>query len=441
MTTQTHIDIALGTPQDKHMEPGVLDAFRMYGVMRIFVVSVIYSTTSYILIGTVPLQIFSFGLAGGIVLLAYLMSDRLRGALGRWYLPGAFIWAAGDVVLVEKFLSRSLPAAAAQLMAKANAVGRAPLAQILSMLEYSAVTVSPPAFVLIILICWQYHFRAGLMFALAVGLLDTAYQFVTVDTTTTSLWFVIISILPRTVALVLISWFVSRLVSVQRRQRSALIAANVQLADYAATHERLTISRERNRMARELHDTLAHTLSASSVQLEVIDALMEDDPPKAKLALSRALQVTRDGLHETRRALKDLRATPLDDLGLNLALTELGYATQRRTSATVMVETPDELPQLTDALEQMIYRVSQEALNNAARHAHATCIVLALARTPNTLCLSITDDGVGFDAASVNTEEHFGLAGMAERAAALGAMFNVYSQPGRGTTIKLEMGL
>ena len=111
-----------------------------------------------------------------------------------------------------------------------------------------------------------------------------------------------------------------RIMASQRKQRAELVEANEKLTHYALTIEQLTVSRERNRMARELHDTLAHTLSSVAVELEAVKTLVKPKPAEALKLVDQSLGITRNGLNETRKALQDLRALPIEDLGLTLAL-------------------------------------------------------------------------------------------------------------------------
>src|SRR4029078_5838718 len=106
--------------------------------------------------------------------------------------------------------------------------------------------------------------------------------------------------------------------------------ANAKLVDYASTNEQLAVTRERNRVARDMHDTLAHTLSAVSVQLEAADSVWDSQPQQAHELLQKSLASARAGLGETRRAVRALRASPLDDLGLGLALRDLAESTADR---------------------------------------------------------------------------------------------------------------
>src|SRR5262249_42461360 len=134
----------------------------------------------------------------------------------------------------------------------------------------------------------------------------------------------------QTLIFLLVGQMIVKLMNVQREQRQRLSEANARLALYASTLEQLTISRERNRLARELHDVLAHTLSGVAVELEGLRTMMRLDVERANALLNHSLQAIREGLSESRRALKELRAKPLEDLGLALAVRTLAesYATR-----------------------------------------------------------------------------------------------------------------
>ncbi|MEM7142757.1 MAG: sensor histidine kinase, partial [Actinomycetota bacterium] len=210
----------------------------------------------------------------------------------------------------------------------------------------------------------------------------------------------------------------------------------------AASLEELTISRERNRLARELHDTLAHSLSAVTVQLGAVETLWENNPDQAKALLAQADESARDGLDEARRALQALRATPLEDLGLVLALEALAKEAAARTNATLHLDLPDKnLAFLEPHIEQSVYRVAQEALENCARHARAKTIWVKLIGSAEQLELSIKDDGQGFDQSDSTPSGHYGVAGMKERASVIGGTLQVKSLIDEGTTVQLVVPL
>jgi signal transduction histidine kinase len=243
----------------------------------------------------------------------------------------------------------------------------------------------------------------------------------------------------RSLIFLLVGYIIVRLVTGQRQQYVRVVQANRQLASYAVTLEQLTTSRERNRMARELHDTLAHTLSAVSIELEAVHALWDNNPDKAKEMLDQSLTMTRDGLNESRRAIQSLRAAPLEDIGLSMALGNLVRSMSERIGLILDLQLPEDLPTLGPEVEHSLYRISEEALRNVAEHANATHVSLHLKLKANQVLLTIRDDGCGFDIESGAKDHHYGLRGMKEYASAIGAVLFVKSAPLQGTSVQLTL--
>jgi signal transduction histidine kinase len=158
-------------------------------------------------------------------------------------------------------------------------------------------------------------------------------------------------------------------------------------------------------------------------------------PDEARMILGKALAQTRSGLTETRRAMQELRATPLDDLGLALALQNLALTTAQRHGIAATVALPEHAPNLPPAVEQGVYRIAQEALTNAARHAGATQIKVTLSSN-GAVSLTVADNGRGFDVSSIDGD-HMGVQLMRERAAMMGGVLDIASAPGAGTTVRL----
>ena len=201
----------------------------------------------------------------------------------------------------------------------------------------------------------------------------------------------------------------------------------------------MTVSRERNRIARELHDTLAHTLSSVAVELEAVKTLVKRKPAEALKLVDQSLGITRNGLNETRKALQDLRALPIEDLGLSLALKTQVESIAERSGIKVKTRISRGMDKVPPDAAYCIYRVAQEGLENIVRHSGAHQVVLKLVRSDDHLSLILQDDGQGFDPRSVDGREKFGLRGMNERAEMLGGKLVVDSQPGKGTTIRLDI--
>ena len=189
-------------------------------------------------------------------------------------------------------------------------------------------------------------------------------------------------------------------------------------------------------MARELHDTLAHTLSGLSLQLQTVKAYWKVDPATAQEMLDRAVAATRSGLQEVRRALKALRAAPLDDLGLSLAIRQVAESVAERGHLKLSLSITEPLPSLAAEVSQCFYRVAQEAIMNVLYHANAKRLSVTLKVKDNEALLKIEDDGIGFDVTGEYTG-HWGVKGMRERAELVGGRLLIKSQRHHGTTIQL----
>jgi len=291
----------------------------------------------------------------------------------------------------------------------------------------------------LVLVAWQYPLGSIVLFSLGTAALDVGIVLIFKPADPGTFTILAFITLIRTVSFLVIGVFIQRLMTHLRAQQTSLEQANLQLRNHATTLENLTISRERNRMARELHDTLAHTLSAMSVQLETVKAYWEVDPDTAQNLLNQSLTATRSGLDETRRALKALRASPLEDLGLGLALQKLAESAMERASLKLDLSLPSQIPTISTNVEQCIYRVGQEAIENVVHHANANQLVVSLQFNPHEAILAIEDDGVGFDLLRKETPGHYGLPGMRERAQLVGGELKINSQPEKGTSIQLTV--
>ena len=195
---------------------------------------------------------------------------------------------------------------------------------------------------------------------------------------------------------------------------------------------------ERNRLAREIHDTLAQGLTAVSLQLESADALLEAgaDPARVRQMVQQALLLTRGNLEEARRSVLDLRAAPLAGRTLVEALAVL--AAEAPLPVDLLV-TGGSQP-LPPRVEIGLYRLAQEAINNACQHAQASQIVVKLVATPQVVTLTVEDNGCGFELADV-ADGRFGLVGLNERVKLLNGRFHIESTPGKGTKLQAELPL
>jgi two-component system sensor histidine kinase UhpB len=186
---------------------------------------------------------------------------------------------------------------------------------------------------------------------------------------------------------------------------------------------------ERRRIARELHDEVGQALTAVVLQLEHAERL--GDPA----AIAEAREVVRASLEDVRGIARRMRPEALDDLGLPSALAALTNDVSRRARLPVERRIGKGLPPLGPEEELVVYRVAQAALTNVARHAAARRAWLELAMRDGRVELEVRDDGTGFDGASAGS----GLVGMRERAVLIGAVLEVSSTEGRGTTVRLRL--
>lgn len=190
---------------------------------------------------------------------------------------------------------------------------------------------------------------------------------------------------------------------------------------------------ERNRLAREIHDTLVQGLTAVSLQLESADLLLEAgaDPAAVRQKVEQALHLTRANLEEARRSVMDLRAAPLQGRTLEEALVVLAGQAEIAVDLQVMGSRP-----LPPRVESGLYRIAQEALTNIGRHAQATQITMRLLMAPNQVTLLVEDNGRGFDPGAVKANK-FGLIGMNERVRLLDGRFRLESSQGEGTRLEV----
>ena len=221
-----------------------------------------------------------------------------------------------------------------------------------------------------------------------------------------------------------------------------LLSIAVERARLFERSARLGAVEERNRLAREIHDTLAQNLTATGLQIESAEALLEADadPERVRASLERALSLTRSNLEEARRSVLDLRAAPLEDRSLPEALRDLIDRWESETGVSARFRSVNGSRPLPPGVEAALYRVCGEALANVARHANARRVTVRLVSTPGSVGLLVEDDGRGFDPSRVPEDRH-GILGMRERVAVLGGVLRVESSPGGGTRVEATLPL
>jgi len=227
----------------------------------------------------------------------------------------------------------------------------------------------------------------------------------------------------------------TRVAAAEREARTALAQANQRLRDHAAQVEELATTKERNRLAREIHDSLGHYLTVVNVQIGAARTILEQDRPRALDHLSKAQALTQEGLAEVRHSVAALRASPTESGPLPQALAKLaeqwnaaGLRAKFAVAGTIRPLTPQ--------ANLTLYRAAQEALTNVGKHSHATSVDLHLDyRDEDSVHLSVKDDGVGSD----NSEGGFGLLGVRERVQQLRGEVRVRTGSGEGFALEVEL--
>lgn len=199
------------------------------------------------------------------------------------------------------------------------------------------------------------------------------------------------------------------------------------------------IVRERLQIARDLHDTLAHSMMAMLSEVRLLRKLQVHDPNSLADELARAEQVAQAGLNEARTAITQMRANSVRDTGLGPALSKAVERFKDRTGLDVEFAADTDAARFGDERAEVIFRMTEEALRNIERHAAASKVRIALRSADAAqLDLEIEDDGVGFDTAFLKPG-HFGLIGLREQAALIGATLEIDSSPTRGTMLRLAL--
>lgn len=238
-------------------------------------------------------------------------------------------------------------------------------------------------------------------------------------------------------------------------EKQSLQALNQQLdlrvAERTARIERLAeetrhaaVTRERLRLARDLHDTLAHSLMALLTQIRLVRKLrgrMQDVELDGELA--RAEGVATSGLREARAAISQMRDNGVRDAGIGPALRDLVRRFQERTGVTVDLQIDSATGTWADERAETLFRIAEEGLRNVERHAQARQLTVRLGTdaaegSAPQVRLEVKDDGLGFDMAQAPVG-HFGLLGMQEQAALIGARLDLHSQPAKGTRLCVEL--
>lgn len=190
-----------------------------------------------------------------------------------------------------------------------------------------------------------------------------------------------------------------------------LQSANEQLQEYAKMTERVTQTRERNRLAREIHDTLGHTLTGIATGLDACMALVDISPEQTKKQLQLLSEVSREGLKDVRRSVNELRPDTLERLSLEAAIRKMITDMSQASEVQIFFSSQEEQLKFDEDEENVIYRVIQESITNAIRHGKASKIWVELRKVEGEVILRIRDNGVG----AKELKSGFGLKHIKER--------------------------
>jgi len=230
-----------------------------------------------------------------------------------------------------------------------------------------------------------------------------------------------------------------------QKQQAELQSAHQQLQAYTARAEELAVLKERNRLARELHDSVTQSLHSATLLAEAGQRLLgSGDFERARRYLIRVSEISQQALKEMRLLVYELRPLALRDIGLVGALQQRLDAVERRSGVEVELSV-EEGVDIPASVEEELYRIAMEALNNALKHANPTRVTVSLQKTEEETLpcieLAILDDGIGFDLESEAGHGGLGLISMKERIEKLGGELTILSAPGEGTQVKACMSM
>jgi signal transduction histidine kinase len=231
----------------------------------------------------------------------------------------------------------------------------------------------------------------------------------------------------------------------QSRSEALLVdlqEANRKLQAYAAQVQELAAAGERNRLARELHDSVTQIIFGLTLSAQAARILIDRNPARAAAELDHIQVLAQNALAEMRGLIQQLHPRSIAEEGLAAALRRLAAERQANDNLTVNLQVSGER-RLPVNIEEELYRIAQEALNNIVKHARTDQAAITLSlEDGNLVCMGIEDAGVGFDPAKARSlPGHLGLTSMIERIQSLGGTLTIDSQPGKGTRLRVELAL
>jgi signal transduction histidine kinase len=202
---------------------------------------------------------------------------------------------------------------------------------------------------------------------------------------------------------------------------------------------RLAVLEERGRVARDLHDSVSQSLYSVTLFSEAARRhLAAKDAGAAQQSLDQLIDASRQALKQMRLMVHELRPSELENRGLIGALKQRLDSVEKRAGIEFSIDSPTSFV-VPEDLEQELYSLAQEALNNALRHSNSRSVRLRLQQHAEVVQLEVRDDGVGFDTSTFQSTGGMGIRGMEERASALGGRLSVDSSPGAGTLVRVQI--
>jgi len=239
-----------------------------------------------------------------------------------------------------------------------------------------------------------------------------------------------------------LAFFIGRTVNTTVQRGRLILELQEAKREREAARDReieLAALRERERLARDLHDTLGHALVTLTVQLEAAQRLQATDPARVTTLLAELQKLTRASMEDLRRSLANLRTSGLGDRPLAESLQTLCAETGKRFGAAIDCRIAEGANALPPTVAEVIWRVAQEGLTNIEKHAHARHATVNLDAQPKEVVLCVSDDGAGLAPGAGNKPGHYGLRGLRERVEGLGGTFTVTAATPNGTVIEAHI--
>ncbi len=236
-------------------------------------------------------------------------------------------------------------------------------------------------------------------------------------------------------------WFIDSVINESEKRKKLIAELNATRAELAQREREAGTLQERQRLAREIHDTLAQGFTSIVMQLEAAEQALQNDPASAQKFLDTARQTARSSLDEARRVVAALRPELLEQDSLPNALQRTAERWSQENGIVAHTNISGEIAALAHEIEITLLRAAQEALTNIKKHAHASHVELSLAYSGDVITLDVQDNGIGIHANgnAMSAQSGFGLIAMRERVAQLGGKVTVESARGEGTTVAVEI--